>query len=103
VVFALPRPHQYIKLAEEGNAGCHSHEHLTEIDKDGHLEDGVGREMLELRSELLQQQQKERRNWQRQPAEEIGNEEHKLPGSEIVEGSSAGPDPLGERCRAPSK
>jgi hypothetical protein len=101
VVFALPRPHQHKKLAEEGSACCHSHEHLTEMDKDGHLEGGVGREVLELKSELLQQQQEERQNRQRQPAEEIGDEEHKLPGSKIAEGSSAGPDPLGERRRAP--
>jgi hypothetical protein len=31
------------------------------------------------------------------------NEEHKLPGSEIAEGSSVGPNPPGERRRAPSK
>jgi hypothetical protein len=30
------------------------------MDKDDHLEDGVGREVLELKSELLQQQQEER-------------------------------------------
>jgi hypothetical protein len=103
VVLALPRPHQHEKLAEEGSAGCHPHEHLTEVDKDGHLEDGLGREVLELESELLQQQQEEQRNRQHQPAEEIGDEEHKLPGSEIAEGSSAGPDPPGERRRAPSE
>jgi hypothetical protein len=73
------------------------------MDKDGHLEDGVGREVLELKSELLQQQQEERRNRQCQPAEEIGDEEHKLPGSKIAEGSSVGPDPPGERRRAPSE
>ena len=56
VVFALPRPHQYKKLAKKGSASCHPHEHLTEMDKDGHLEDGVGREVLEFESELLQQQ-----------------------------------------------
>jgi hypothetical protein len=103
VVFALPRPHKHKKLVEEGSACCHTHEHLTKMDKDGHLEDGVGREVLELKSELLQQQQEERRNRQRQPAEVIGDEEHKLPGSEIAEGGSAGPDPPGERRRAPSK
>jgi hypothetical protein len=103
VVFALPRPPQHKKLAEKGSASCHSHEHLTEMDKDGHREDGVGREVLELESELLQQQLEERRNRQRQPAEEIGDEEHKLPSSKIAEGSSAGPDPPGERRRAPSE
>jgi hypothetical protein len=54
VVFVLPRPHQYKKLAKKGSASCHPHEHLTEMDKDGHLEDGMGREVLELESELLQ-------------------------------------------------
>jgi hypothetical protein len=73
------------------------------VDKDGHLEDGVGCEVLELKPELLQQQQEERRNQQRQPAEDIGNEEHKLPGGEIAEGRSAGLDPPGKRKRAPSK
>jgi hypothetical protein len=102
-IFALPRPHQHKKLAEEGSAGCHSHEHPTEMDKDGHMEDGVGREVLELKSELLQQQQEEWQNRQRQPTEEIGDEEHKLPGSEIAEGSSVGSDPPGERRRAPSE
>jgi hypothetical protein len=56
-----------------------------------------------LESELLQQQQEEWQNRQRQPAEEVGDEEHKLPGGEITEGSSAGPDPPGERKRAPSE
>jgi hypothetical protein len=101
VVFALPIPHQHKKLAKKGSASCHSHEHLTEMDQNGHLEDGVGREVLELESELLQQQQEERRNRQRQPAEEIGDEEHKLPSGKITEGSSAGSDPPGERRRAP--
>jgi hypothetical protein len=103
VVSALPRPHQHKKLAEEGSACCHSHEHLTEMDKDGHLENGVGREVLELKSELLQQPKEEWQNRQRQPAEEIGDEEHKLPGSEIAKGSSAGPNPPDERRRAPSE
>jgi hypothetical protein len=103
VIFALPRPHQHKKLAKKGSASRHSHEHLTEMDKDGHLEDGVGCEVLELNSELLQQQLEERRIWQRQPVEEIGNEEHKLPGGKIAEGSSAGPDPSGKRKRAPSE
>jgi hypothetical protein len=35
---------------------CHPHEHLAEVGKDGRLEDGVGREVLKLEPELLQQQ-----------------------------------------------
>jgi hypothetical protein len=103
VILALPRSHQHEKLAEKGGASRHSHKHLTKVDKDGHLENGVGCEVLELKPELLQQQQEERRNRQRQPAEEIGNEEHKLPSGEIAEGSGADPDPPGKRRRTPSK
>jgi hypothetical protein len=77
--------------------------HFTEVDKDGQLENGVGCEVLELKPELLQQQQEEQRNRQSQPTEEIGNEEHKLPGGEVAEGGSAGLDPPGKRRRAPSK
>jgi hypothetical protein len=73
------------------------------MDKDGHLENGVGREVLELESELLQQQQEEQRNRQRQPAEEVGDEEDELPGGKIAEGSSVSPDPPSERRRAPSE
>jgi hypothetical protein len=35
------------------------YEHLAEVDEDGRLEDGVGREVLKLKPELLQQQQEE--------------------------------------------
>jgi hypothetical protein len=101
VVLALPRPHQHEEVAEERSAGPHPHEHLAEVDEDGHLEDGVGREVLELESELLQQQQEERRDRQRQPAGEVGDEEHELPGGEVTEGSGTGPDPPGEHRRAP--
>jgi hypothetical protein len=87
-------------MAEEGDAGGHPHEHLTEVDKDGHLEDGVGREVLKMEPELLQQQQEERRDRQRRPA---GDEQHELPGGEIAEGSGAGADPSGVHRRAPSK
>jgi hypothetical protein len=31
----------------------HPHEHPAEVGKDGHLEDGVGREVLKLEAELL--------------------------------------------------
>jgi hypothetical protein len=103
VILALPRPHQHEELAEKGSASHHSHKHLTEVDKDGHLENGVGCEVLELKPELLQQQQEEQRNRQRQPAEEIGNKEHELPSGEIAEGGSAGPNPPGKRRHAPSK
>jgi hypothetical protein len=73
------------------------------VDKDGCLEDGVGHEVLKLKPELLQQQQKEGRNWQRQPARDIGGEQHELPGDEIAKGGSVGTDSSGEPWRAPPK
>jgi hypothetical protein len=81
----------------------HPHKHLAEVGEDGHLEDGVGREVLKLEAKLLQQQQEEGRDRQRQPAGELGDEEHELPGGEIAEGSGAGADPSGERRHAPSE
>jgi hypothetical protein len=88
-------------LPERWRKKRHPHEHLPEVGEDGHLEDGVGREVLKLEAELLQQQQQEeRRDRQRQPAGEVGDEEHELPGDEIAEGRGAGADPSGERRRA---
>jgi hypothetical protein len=57
----------------------------------------VGREVLKLEAELLQQQQEEGRDRQRQPAGEVGDEEHKLPDGEITEGRGAGVDPSNKR------
>jgi hypothetical protein len=73
------------------------------VDEDGRLKNGVGREVLKLEPELLHQQREERRDRQRQPAGEVGDEQHELPGGEITEGSGAGADPPGERRRAPSE
>jgi hypothetical protein len=63
----------------------------------------VGDEVLKLEAELLQQQQKEGRDRQRQPVGEVGDEEHKLPSGEIAEGSGTDADPPSERRRAPSE
>jgi hypothetical protein len=54
VVLSLPRLQQHKEMAEEGGAGGHPHEYLAEVDEDGRLEDGVGREVLKLEPELLQ-------------------------------------------------
>jgi hypothetical protein len=59
--------------------------------------------VLKLKVELLQQQEEERRDRQRQPAREVGDEEHELPGGKIAEGSGTGADPSSERRRAPSE
>jgi hypothetical protein len=54
VVPSLPGPDQHEKIAEEGSAGGHTYKHLVEVDKEHCLEDGVGREVLKLKLELLQ-------------------------------------------------
>jgi hypothetical protein len=43
------------KIAEEGSAGGHTYKHLAEVNEDRYLEDGVVREVLKLKPELLQQ------------------------------------------------
>jgi hypothetical protein len=76
---------------------------LEEVGKDGRLKDGVQREVLMLEAELLQQQQEERPDRQHQPAGEVGDEEHDLPGGETAEERSASADPSDECWRAPSE
>jgi hypothetical protein len=78
MVPSLPRFDQHEEMAEEGSAGGHPHEHLAEVDEDGHLEDGVGGEVLKLEPKLLQQQQEERRDRQSQPAGDVGDEQNEL-------------------------
>jgi hypothetical protein len=73
------------------------------VGDDGRLKDEAGRKVLRLEAKLLQQQHEERRDRQRQPAGEVGDEEHKLPGGEIVVRRSADTDPSGERRRTPSE
>jgi hypothetical protein len=103
MVLGLPGLHHHEEMAEKQGTGRHPHEHLAQVGEDGRLEDGVGHEVLKLKAELLPQQQEERRDRQRQPAGEVGDEEHELPGGEIAEGSGASVDPSGERRRAPSE
>jgi hypothetical protein len=63
----------------------------------------VGRKALKLEPELLWHRQEERRDRQRLPTGEVGDEEHELPDGEVAEESGAGADPSGERRRAPTK
>jgi hypothetical protein len=55
MVLGLPGLHQHEKMAEERGARCHPHEHLTQMGEDGRLKDGMGCEVLELETEILQQ------------------------------------------------
>jgi hypothetical protein len=59
--------------------------------------------VLELEPELLQQQQEERRDRQRQPAGDVGDKQNELPRGEVTEGNGASADPPGERRCAPSE
>jgi hypothetical protein len=54
-------------------------------------------EVLKLEAELLQQQQEERRDRQRQPVGDVGGEQNELPCGEVTEGDGTSADPLGER------
>jgi hypothetical protein len=81
----------------------HPHEHLARVGKNGCLEDGVGREALMLKAELLQQPREERRDQQHQTTREVGDKEHGLPDGETVKERSAGANPSGERRHAPSE
>jgi hypothetical protein len=86
--------------SERSRRKRHPHEHLTKVGEDGHLKNGVGRKVLMLEAELLQQQQEERPDRQHQPAGEVEDEEHELLCGETAEERSAGADPSGERRRA---
>jgi hypothetical protein len=79
------------------------HKHLTEVGDDGCPKDEAGRGVLRLEAELLQQRHKERRDRQRQPAGEVGDEEHKPSGGEITVRRGADTDPSGERWHTPSR
>jgi hypothetical protein len=100
VVPSLPGLDQHEEVAEERSAGSHPYEHLAEVDEDGRLEDGVGREVLKLKPELLQQLQEQGRDQQRQPSGDVGDEQHEL-GGEIAEGSGAAADSSGEPVAEP--
>jgi hypothetical protein len=59
VILGLPELHQHEKVAEERGARRHPHEHLAQMGEDGRLKYGVGCEVLELETEILQQQHEE--------------------------------------------
>jgi hypothetical protein len=100
---SLPGHDQHEEVAKEGSTGGHTYEHLAEVDVDGYLEDGVGCEVLKLKPKLLQQQQEEGQDQQRQPAGDVGGEQHELPVGEIAKGDGTGRDSFGEPWRAPPK
>jgi hypothetical protein len=79
------------------------HGHLAEVGEDGRLRDEAGCEVLRLEVEQLHHTDEERRDRQRQPTGEVGDEEHELHGGEIVVRRDADTDPSGERRRTPSE
>ena len=82
-----PKPDEGIIMPEDGDAGADPHEHLHEVDEDRHQEDGVGGEVLQLKPELLQQQEEEGGDRGHQPAADEGVEEDKLPHDQVAEGN----------------
>jgi hypothetical protein len=77
------------------------HEHVHEMGKDRHEEDGVGCEVLKLKAELLQEQVEEGGDRRHQPAHGVRVEEDELPRGQVVEGDFASPDLPGELRRGP--
>jgi hypothetical protein len=100
---APSRPDQGIKMPEDGGAGADPHEHLHEVGEDRHEEDGVGGEVLELKPELLQEQEEEGGHRRHQPAHGVRVEEDEFPRGKVAEGDLAGPDPSDELRRGPSQ
>jgi hypothetical protein len=74
------------------------------VGEDGHEEDGVRGEVLELKTELLQKQKEEGGDRRHQPAGDVRVEEDELPRDQVVEGARAYPDLPGElRCSPPQE
>src|SRR6185437_7868598 len=59
--------------------------------------------MLELEAEILQQQQKERGDWQPQAGGNVRDKKHKFPGAQITEGNRACSNPPGSLLWTPPK
>src|SRR6185312_376716 len=96
-------PHQNEEVAEEDEAGPHSHEHLTQVHEDGCQEEGVGHQVLKLEAEVFQQQQ-ERRNRQPHAGGDVRGEQHKLPCAEVAKRNRACSDPpAGLLCTPPEQ
>jgi hypothetical protein len=103
LALAPPCPDQGVEMPEDGDTGTDPHEHLHEVGEDGHEEDEVGGEVLELKTELLQEQKEEGGDWWRQPAGDVRVEEDELPRDQVIEGARAFPDLPGELRRGPTQ
>jgi hypothetical protein len=90
-------------MPEDGGEGADPHEHLHEVGKNRHEEDGVGGEVLKLKAELLQEQEKEGGDRRHQPAHGVRVEEDEFPRGKVAEGDLAGLDPPDELRRGPSQ
>jgi hypothetical protein len=103
LALAPPYPDQGIKMPEDSGTGTDSHEHLYKVGEDRHEEDGVGGEVLELKAELLQEQEEEGGDQRYQPAHSVRVEKDKLPCGKVAEGDFSGPNPPGVLWRGPSQ
>jgi hypothetical protein len=58
--------------------GRNPHEHLTEVDEDGHQHDGVGRKVMQLEPVILQQREEEGGQRWHQPGQGVRRKEDEV-------------------------
>jgi hypothetical protein len=74
----LARILHYEEVPEQPHRWPHSHEHLAEVDEDGHQRDGVRRKVLQLEPIILEQREKEGGQRRHQPGQGICHKENEV-------------------------
>jgi hypothetical protein len=77
--WTLARNLQYEEVPEQPHRWPHPHEHLAEVDEDGHQHNGVGREVLQLEPVILQQREEEGGQRWHQPNQGVCRKEDEVP------------------------
>jgi hypothetical protein len=68
----------YEEAPKQSHRWPHPHEHLVEVDEDGHQCDGVGRKVLQLEPVILQQREEEGGQRRHQPSQGIRCKENEV-------------------------
>jgi hypothetical protein len=76
--WALAYNLQYEEASEQPHRRLHPHEHLTEVDEDGHHRNRVGREVRQLEPVILQQREEEGRQRRHQPSQGVCRKEDEV-------------------------